>query len=128
MTGGHQDNYLLANAGQHPPLQRRPTAAAGFRPRHDQAGGGFEQGNVGPEFADHVNETLPPLRGADGLHYTNQTGRNDLVACKVARDAQISLLCPHEPANTPYTDPHWMWLLIDADGDPFTAGRAMTLS
>ena len=40
------------------------------------------------QFLDHVGETIPrDHNGVAGLHYTNKTGRNDFVACKVARDA-----------------------------------------
>ena len=50
-----------------------------------QGGAGFEQWrNVAPEFRDHVGETVArDFDAAAGLHYTNRTGRNDLVAAKV---------------------------------------------
>ena len=92
MKGGHGDNYywqLVANVRRYKGVPPLPKASAPVTIRLE---GGFEQWkDVGPEFRDHVGETLPrDFDGAAGLHYTNRTGRNDLVACKVARDAQTS--------------------------------------
>ena len=49
-------------------------------------------------------------------HYTNDTGRNDIVEAKVACDAKFIYFYvrTHDPL-TPPTDPRWMQLLIDAD-------------
>ena len=123
MTGGHLDNYywqMLANIRRYKGVPPLPPASA---PATIRLEAGFEQWkDVGPEFADHINETLPrDCAGADGLHYTNQTGRNDFVACKVARDAQMLYFYVRTSQPiTPHTDRNWMWLLIDADGDPST--------
>lgn len=123
MTGGHHDNYywqMLANIRRYKGV---PSLPQGSTPVTIRLEAGFEQWkDVGPEFADHVNETLPrDCAGADGLHYTNQTGRNDLVACKVSRDAQtLFFYVRTSQPITPHTDLRWMWLLIDADGEPST--------
>ena len=59
--------------------------------------------------------------GADGLHYTNHTGRNDIVACKVARDAQnIYFYVRTQQPITSHTGNNWMWLLINTDRNPTT--------
>jgi hypothetical protein len=53
--------------------------------------------------------------------YVNTTGRNDIVLCKIARDAK-SLYFYAETAEsiTPATGRHWMMLLIDTDRDGST--------
>ncbi len=123
MKGGHGDNYywqLVANIRRYKGAPALPRASAPTSIRTD---GGFEQWrDVGPEFRDHVNDTLPrDFEGAAGLHYANRTGRNDLVACKVARDAQtISFHVRTCEPITPHTDRHWMWLLLDVDQNPAT--------
>lgn len=59
--------------------------------------------------------------GYGNLHYTDSTGRNDIIATRVAvgkRDLYFSA----ETASslTPYDDPRWMLLLIDSDQDAAT--------
>lgn len=59
--------------------------------------------------------------GYAGHHYTNTSGRNDIVESKVAvgkKDIAFYVQCDSD--ITPYTDPNWMLLLIDADNDPAT--------
>jgi hypothetical protein len=120
MTGGHQDNYywqMLTNIRRYKGVPPLPSGSAPVTLRPED---GFAQwADVGPEFTDHRHETLPrDHAGADGLHYTNRTGRNDFVACKVARDAQtVYFYARTSQPITPHTDDHWMWLLIDTDGD-----------
>lgn len=123
MQGGHHDNYywqMLANLRRYKGCPPLPTASA---PATIRLADGFAQWQaVAPEFTDHVHETLPrDFDGAGRLHYTNHTGRNDIGACKVARDAeQVYFYARTRQPITPHTDRHWMWLLIDADGDPTT--------
>ncbi len=123
MKGGHQDNYywqMLANIRRYKGLPPLPQGSAPVTIRLDAS---FEQWeDVGPEFTDHVSETLPrDFDGADGLHYTNRTGRNDMTACKVARDSRnVYFYVRTREPMTPHTDRHWMWLLIDADSTPAT--------
>ncbi|MBI4578446.1 MAG: hypothetical protein HY718_02015 [Planctomycetes bacterium] len=118
MKGGHGDNYywqLVANVRRYKGAPPLPEPSG---PRSIRIGGGFDQWrSVEPEFHDHVGETLPRDHdGAAGLHYVNRTGRNDLVACKVARSAThvCFYVRTREPISPP-TGPNWMWLLIDAD-------------
>ena len=123
MKGGHNDNYywqMIANIRRYkgaPPLPE-PSEPASIR-----IAGSFAQWkNVSPEFHDHTGETIPrDFDGASGLRYTNRTGRNDIVAAKVARDTKnvYFYVRTREPI-TRRTDPNWMWLLIDADQDART--------
>lgn len=60
--------------------------------------------------------------------YVNRTGRNDIVESKVARDDRFVYFYVRtaEPL-TPYTDPLWMLLFIDADGDHSTGWEGYDL-
>ena len=59
--------------------------------------------------------------GYGDLHYTNTTGRNDIVRSKVAvgRD-NISFYAETAEALTAWSDPNWMLLFIDVDKDSST--------
>ena len=79
---------------------------------------GFEQWKqVGGHFFDTKGDTFHrDHNGYAGRHYTNTTGRNDLTVAKVAVDARNVYFYVETADNiTPYTDPHWMLLFIDAD-------------
>ena len=118
MQGGHGDNYywqLVSHVRRYkgsPPLPQASAAKSipiddNFAPWKD----------VRPEFRDHLGETIPrDYDGVAGLHYTNHTGRNDLVALKVARDDRnVYFYARTRERITAHTDPHWMQLLIDVD-------------
>ncbi len=118
MKGGHGDNYywqLVANVRRYKGAPPLPVASAPISIHINDA---FEQWrDAGPEFTDHVGETIPRDNpGAAGLRYTNRTGRNDFVACKVARDAEnVYFHAGTREAIVPDTEASRMWLLIDAD-------------
>jgi hypothetical protein len=123
MKDGHGDNYywqLVANVRRY---KGSPPLAKASAPVSIRIGGGFVQWQkVGPEFRDHLGETIPrDFPGAAGLHYTNRTGRNDLAAFKVARDrSNVFFYARTREPLTPPTDPNWMWLLIDIDRNTAT--------
>jgi hypothetical protein len=123
MRGGHGDNYywqLVANVRRFKGAPALPSASPQKTIRIDR---GFEQWQgVAPEFADHTGETAPRDHdGAAGLHYANRTGRNDLAACKVARDSRnVYFYVRTREAITPSSGTIWMWLLIDADQNSAT--------
>ncbi|MBV9850111.1 MAG: hypothetical protein JO250_10600 [Armatimonadetes bacterium] len=123
MRGGYGDDYYLQLVDG---IRRfkgvRPLPIArGFQTI--ALGGGFGQWrNVQPEYRDTVgNVTRRDWPGWGSLHYTNDTGRNDITAAKVAcDDKNIYFYVTTHDRLTPYTDPNWMQLLIDADQDPKT--------
>lgn len=85
--------------------------------------GGFRQwAAVKPEFLDDVGD--PVHRDAEGWAgkiYRNDTGRNDIVAAKVAYDDRsIYFYVRTDRALTPSTDPNWMLLFLDVDANPRT--------
>jgi hypothetical protein len=115
MRGGHGDDYywqLVANIRRYKGAPPIPSASA---PRTIPADGGFDAWRtVAPEYADHAGDTEPrDHAGVAGLHYENRTGRNDILACKVAHDARnlYFYVRTREPI-TPHTDANWMWLLL----------------
>ncbi len=121
--GAHRDNYywqLVANVRRFKGAAALPSSADPMSIRID---GGFDQWrDVAPEFQDHLGETMPrDFDGAAGLHYANSSGRNDLVACKVAYDDQnVYFYLRSRQRLTSARDTNWMWLLIDADQNPAT--------
>lgn len=121
--GGFNDNYyyqLVENVRRYKGVA---PAAAASGPVTISVEGGFGQWRaVAPEYADHAFETLPrDFAGAGKLHYTNRTGRNDLAAAKVARDAKnVYFHVRTRDALTSASSPNWMWLMIDADRNPKT--------
>jgi hypothetical protein len=74
------------------------------------------------EYRDTVGDTIHrDYQGYGGLHYTNDTGRNDIVTSKVAMSrSTIYFYVETKEPLTPHTGTNWMLLLIDADHDPVT--------
>ena len=57
--------------------------------------------------------------GYGGLHYTDNTGRNDITLAKVSRDgANLYFTVECEDALTPSSDPAWMRLFIGSGSGP----------
>ena len=123
MMGGHADNYyyqLVANVRRFKGTAPLPAASA---TRSIAIDGGFDQWrDVTPELSDDSGDTLRRDHdGSGGTHYVNRTGRNDLVAFKVAHDSSnLSFYARTRQPLSPPTDANWMWLLIDADRDTST--------
>ena len=73
--------------------------------------------NVAPYYAAYIGNTLD--RNADGygnLHYTETSGRNDIIGAQIARDGEyVYFLVECADNITPYTDSLWMNLYIDSD-------------
>lgn len=123
MKGGHGDNYywqLVANVRRFKGAPPLPSASA---PKTIKVPGDFKAWtDVAPEFTDAVGETAPrAFEGVGGLSYTNRSGRNDLVAFKVARDKRnLYFYARTREPLSPMRDPNWMWLFIDADQNAST--------
>lgn len=122
MKGGHGDNYyyqLVANVRRFKGVAPLPAASG---PKRIRLTGSFEQWReVGPEYPDAVGETVARgWAGVAGTSYTNQSGRNDLVVAKVARDKdQVYFYVQTRQALSALSS-NWMWLLIDSDQNPAT--------
>lgn len=131
MKGGHGDNYYyqLTAAVRRYKGVAEPVAAG--PERTIDLNGGFDQWKqVESSYFDHVDDTYhrdSPGNFAAGP-YVNRTGRNDIVESKVARDDRFVYFYVRtaEPL-TPHTDPLWMLLFIDADGDHSTGWEGYDL-
>jgi hypothetical protein len=123
MKGGYTDNYYMQmaqNIRRYKGVRPIPEVRGLSRIRID---GRFEDwARSGVEYRDTVGDTFHrDYPGYGGLHYRNDSGRNDIVTCKVAvgRDA-IQFYAETRDALTPPTGSNWMLLLIDADRDSST--------
>jgi hypothetical protein len=69
------------------------------------------------EYRDTVGDTIHrDYPGYGGLHYKDDSGRNDIVTCKVAVDEDnVYFYAETNAPLTPHTGNNWMLLLIDAD-------------
>lgn len=66
--------------------------------------------------------------GRNNTHYVNNTGRNDIVKAKVARDNNnIYFYVEAAEKLTPYKDRNWMMLFIDSDRDKSTGWNGYDL-
>ncbi|WP_146529450.1 hypothetical protein [Novipirellula artificiosorum] len=122
MKGGHGDNYyyqLIDNVrrfkGISPPAECSGPTTAHIDGVFDEWQG------VEPLFRDHRDVLAPRNhRGYGSTQYKNDSGRNDIVFAKVARDDE-ALYFYVETAKpiSPPTD-KWMMLLLDMDRDKST--------
>ena len=78
--------------------------------------------DVQPCYAAYRGNTVHrDSKGCCDHHYTNTTGRNDIVAARVARDEKyLYFYVATDKALTPQTDPNWMMLFLDIDRDKQT--------
>ena len=131
MKGGHGDNYyyqLMAAVRRYTGVAE--PVAAGPEQTIDLNGGFDQWKQVESSYFDHVGDTYhrdSPGNFAAGP-YVNRTGRNDIVESKVARDDRfVYFYVRTADPLTPHTDPLWMLLFIDADGDHSTGWEGYDL-
>nr|MDQ2730106.1 hypothetical protein [Armatimonadota bacterium] len=123
MKGGYGDNYYLQMVDgirRFKGVRPLPTAK-GFKTIKLNAG--FAQWlDVGPQFMDAIGDTTHrDFDGWGGLHYKNETGRNDITSARVACDARNIYFYVHtQAAMTSHADKDWMQLLINTNGDANT--------
>lgn len=122
VTGLHNDNYyyqLVANVRRYKGAPALPLASSA---KTISVTGDFSQwAAVAPEFTDPAFDDVHRDFGRGAVHYTNASGRNDLMRMKVARDAtNVFFYAQTRQSISPSTGTNWMWLLIDADHNPKT--------
>jgi hypothetical protein len=119
MKDGHADNYyyqLMANIRKYKGVIKPEPAGA----KHTiDINGSFSRWDaVAKTYYDHAGDTYhrnSPGNFATGP-YINNTGRNDIVESKVARDDKNVYFYVKTAGNlTLHTDPYWMLLFIDSD-------------
>ena len=118
MKGGYTDNYYMQMAQN---IRRYK----GIRPMPELTGastmqidGTFEDWNgVSVEYRDTAGDTAHrDYPGYGGLHYTEDSGRNDIITSKVAVDDQnVYFYAATKEPLTPHTGNNWMLLFVDAD-------------
>jgi len=123
MKDGYTDNYYMQMAEN---IRRYK----GVRPMPESRGcakmamdGDFADWRaIANEYRDTVGDTIHrAYAGYGGLQYKNDSGRNDIVTCKVAVDEDnVYFYAEANEALTPHTGNHWMLLFIDADHDHST--------
>lgn len=123
MKGGYTDNYYMQMA-------QNLRKYKGVRPIPEHSGytktkidGNFSDWNkVKIEFRDTKGDvTHRDAKGYGGLHYTNNSGRNDIITAKVAvNEENVSFFAETASPLTPCIDSNWMLLVIDADNNSST--------
>lgn len=78
--------------------------------------------DVTPSYKHYKGNTMHrDHRGRYDQYYKNNTGRNDIVGAKVARDTEkVYFYVETAEALSPQTDRNWMMLFIDTDRDKST--------
>ncbi len=115
---GHRDNYyyqMVANIRRYKGVPQFQEANSG---RTIDLKRGFDQwDDIVPEYRDHVGETIPRnYPGVGGKHYKMDTGRNDILTCKVTGDAEfVYFYLQATQSLQPSPSPRGLWLLIDTD-------------
>lgn len=124
MKGGHGDNYyyqMVDFIRKFKGVRSLPVAGGAGTMAIDGQFDDWE--DVRPEYRDDLGDvTARNHPGYDQAgRYVNSTGRNDLVLLKVAADEHnVYFYARTDKPITPFTDPAWMWLFVDADASPKT--------
>ena len=123
MKGGYTDNYYMQMAQN---IRRykgvRPVPVNRHIHKMEVDGSFADWDRIDVVYRDTKCDVFHrDAKGYGGLHYKDSTGRNDIVASKVAvGKSNIFFYTETADALTPYSDPDWMLLLIDSDGDSST--------
>ena len=123
MKGGHGDNYYYQMVSNIRRFKGMPRPEVASPPQTIMIDGQFAEWNpVTPSFRSYRGNTLHRNHpGWGSLMYTNNTGRNDIVLAKVARDKDyVYFYVETAVPLTARTDPGWMRLFINIDGDKNT--------
>lgn len=118
MKDGHGDNYYYQMVSNIRKFKGMPAPVATSSPVSISMKGGFKEWQtVTPQFKTYKGNTLHRKSlGWGSLNYINNTGRNDIVLAKVARDnAFIYFYVETAAILTNKTDANWMRLFIDID-------------
>ncbi|WP_344980364.1 hypothetical protein [Compostibacter hankyongensis] len=123
MKGGYTDNYYMQmaeNIRRYKGARPIPVLKGWSSLKID--GDFSDWKKVAVEYRDTRGDVFHrDYNGYGGLHYTNNSGRNDIVTCKVAVDRdKVYFYAATDSALTPHTGNNWMLLLIDADRNPAT--------
>lgn len=118
MKGGYTDNYYMQmaeNIRYYKGVRPIPLSEGFTKIKID--GDFTDWKKIKIEYRDTKGDTFHrDYNGFGGLHYINDSGRNDIVTCKVAVDANnIYFYAETSNTLTSFKGRNWMLLLIDAD-------------
>jgi hypothetical protein len=118
MKGGYTDNYYMQmaeNIRRYKGVRPIPELHGLRTAKIDGDFSDWDKPEV--EYLDTVGDTFHRnYKGYGGLQYTNDSGRNDIVASRVTVDADNVYFYAETRDNlSPSTDENWMLLFIDAD-------------
>ncbi len=117
--GEFKDTYYLLLANKIREFKGvRPTPTASGETTIDLTAGFSQWENVGPEFFGFKGgvETRDAYLRHGKTPVKNETGRNDIILSKVARDAENLYFYVQTAEDlTPHTDESWMRLFINTD-------------
>ena len=119
VKGVYNDNYYYQMAQNIRQYKGSRTVQQAFGQREIDLNGSVGQWYaVGPEYRDYTGDITS--RDADSyvgqLHYTNDSGRNDFVVCKVSQSGKYIYFYAECAENiTEASGTNWMNLFIDAD-------------
>ena len=123
MKGGYSDNYYMQmaqNIRRYKGTRSIPEHTGYTEVKIDGRFGDWKHNTI--EYRDTQGDTFHrDAKGYAGLHYTNSSGRNDIITSKVAVGKEnISFYVECAQKLTPHADQNWMMLLLDADNDSST--------
>lgn len=101
----------------------RPVPFAENQKSIDIYGNVSQWADVGPEYLDYKGDTVKRdcASHVGGFHYTNDSGRNDLVTMKVSIDDEnVYFYAECAEDITAPEGTNWMNLFINADRNPYT--------
>jgi hypothetical protein len=118
MKGGYTDNYYMQmaeNIRRYKGARPIPVLKGFHKMRMNNDFSGWNKVDVA--YRDTKGDVFHrDYNGYGGLHYTNNSGRNDIVTCKVAVDKkQVYFYAETTSPLTFYEGKNWMLLFIDAD-------------
>ena len=119
MKGGWTDNYymqMVQNIRRYKGVAPMPVHHGYQQIKLD---GSLDEWQPDSSFLDTRGDVIHrDHNGYGDLHYTDNSGRNDITRCLVAVDKKnIYFAAETAEPLSPSTDPNWMLLLIDTDED-----------
>ena len=123
MKGGYTDNYYMQmaqNMRRYKGVRPIPVNRGKAGIRIDASFADWK--DVAVEYRDTRGDVVHRDHpGYGNLHYTDKSGRNDIITAKVGVNRQkLHFYAECAAELSPCTDPNWMLLLIDADQDAST--------
>ncbi|HLT06154.1 MAG TPA: hypothetical protein VK014_01440 [Cyclobacteriaceae bacterium] len=130
MRGGHWDNYYYQMVANIRRFKGMPSPPDHSVPKTITIEGDFDDWvDILPEYTAHKGNTL--VRDSPGwgdLHYSNSTGRNDIIRAKVTHDEDYYYFYVETTAVlSPPDGKGWMRLFIDVDRDKATGWEGYDL-